>query len=255
MSALSPLESGALALLVFFAGVVDSLAGGGGLITLPAYLAFGLPPALVLGTNKLASSIGTVVSTVRYSRRLRLGAAEVAPAVAVSLAGAWLGARLAVRIDPSWLRWMMLGAIPAVAWMVWSHHRFGTRDESGSLPPGGLALRSSAVAFPLGVYDGFFGPGTGTFLALGFARACRHDLLRATGMAKVLNLASNLAALAAFLSAGRVDVRLGATMGAASVAGHWVGASLGLGGGARVIRPVILLVLAGLFMKIALDLF
>jgi len=116
-----------------------------------------------------------------------------------------------------------------------------------------MAARSASVAFPLGVYDGFFGPGTGTFLAIGFNRFCRFDLLRATAWAKSVNLATNAAALAAFLWSGRVDLRVGLAMGAVSVAGHYTGSSLGLKQGAKVIRPVIALVCGGLFLKLLLE--
>ncbi|MDE2291405.1 MAG: TSUP family transporter, partial [Elusimicrobia bacterium] len=114
--------------------------------------------------------------------------------------------------------------------------------------------RAAAVAFPVGAYDGFFGPGTGTFLALGLSRFCRFDLMRATGYAKAVNLASNAAALTAFLAAGRVDAALGLAMGGASILGNLTGSRLGVRRGAAVIRPAIVLVCAALFAKLAWDL-
>ena len=115
------------------------------------------------------------------------------------------------------------------------------------------ARRGLMVAFPIGAYDGFFGPGTGTFFALALVRWGRYDLLQATARAKILNLAANLAALAAFAWAGRLHWGLGLSMSVLSVAGHWVGSHLGLRDGARVIRPVVALVCAGLFAKILFD--
>jgi uncharacterized membrane protein YfcA len=243
-----------LSLLVFLAGVLDSLAGGGGLITLPAYLAVGLPPGLVLGTNKCASSIGTVASVVRYFRTLSLDRGAVVPMVAAALVGSAAGSGLALLLDPKWIRPLMLGVLPFVAWSVLSKHHFGLEDRSAELAPGDLRARTAAVAFPIGAYDGFFGPGTGTFLALGFARFCRYDLMHATGYAKAVNLASNVAALGSFLLAGRVHIALGVWMGLVSVAGHLVGSHLGLKRGAAAIRPAIALICAGLFLKIAFDL-
>lgn len=247
---------GALALLgacVFLAGVVDALAGGGGLITLPAYLAAGLPPALVLGTNKLSSSIGTMVSTARYRRALNLPLRPFLPVVAMAVTGSWLGARLALLVDPSWIRPLLLAALPVVAWLIWSREDFGNLDESARLCASERRRRGLMIAFPIGAYDGFFGPGTGTFLALAFVRWGKHDLLGATARAKILNLASNLAALAAFAWAGRLHWKVGLAMSGLSVAGHWVGSHLGVRSGARAIRPVVLLVCAGLFAKILLD--
>jgi uncharacterized membrane protein YfcA len=113
---------------------------------------------------------------------------------------------------------------------------------------------TTLVSGPIGAYDGFFGPGTGTFFALALTRFCRYDLLGSTGRAKLLNLASNVAALLMFLQAGAVHLKLGLAMGALSVGGHWAGSHLGLRKGAAAIRPMVLLVCALLFAKILQDL-
>lgn len=238
---------------VFLAGVVDALAGGGGLITLPAYLAAGLPPALVLGTNKLSSSLGTLVATIRYHRALKFSVKEFLPVLLAAGLAAWLGARAAVLVDPKWLRPLLLAVLPVVAWLVWSREDFGHRDENRRFAPAERLRRGILVAAPVGAYDGFFGPGAGTFYALGFVRVCGHDLLGATARAKALNLLSNAGALAAFVLARRVDWRVGLPMAALGVAGNWVGAHLGVRRGAAAIRPVVALVCAGLFAKILFD--
>ncbi len=242
-----------LAACVFFAGIVDALAGGGGLITLPAYLAVGLNPALVLGTNKLSSCLGTVVSTVRYHRALKFSIVDFLPVIAASMLGSWLGARAAILVDPSWIRPMLLAALPVVAWLVWSKKDFGSTDDSGRLSAAERRRRGLLVAAPIGAYDGFFGPGTGTFFAIAFARWGRHDLLGATARAKILNLVSNLGALGAFIWAGRLDWKVGLSMSLLSIAGHWVGSHLGVRRGAALIRPVVALVCAGLFAKVLFD--
>ncbi|MEK9146056.1 MAG: TSUP family transporter [Elusimicrobiota bacterium] len=249
----SSLELGALAGLVFLAGAVDALAGGGGLITLPAYLAAGLPPALLLGTNKLSSTLGTVASTLRYALNLKIDRQALPWMILASMAGSALGAGLSLLLDPAWLKALLLAALPLIAYAVLRKRDFGSEDRSGEFTPSERLKRSLAVSFPIGAYDGFFGPGTGTFFALGLSRVCRQDLLRATAHAKILNLVSNAAALAAFLWAGRVHVTLGLAMGVAGVGGHYLGSHLGLKQGARAIRPVIALVCAGLFLKLLLD--
>lgn len=253
ISGFSPAAFAVLGACVFLAGVVDALAGGGGLITLPAYLAAGLSPALVLGTNKLASSLGTVVATVRYQRALKFSLKAFLPAMLATALAAWLGARLAMLVDPKWLRPLMLAALPAVTWLIWSRRNFGHEDVSHRLSSADRRRRELLVAAPLGAYDGFFGPGAGTFYALGLVRVCGYDLLGATARAKTLNLMSNLAALSAFVAAGRVGWRVGLPMAALSVAGNWVGAHLGVRSGARLIRPVVVLVCAGLFAKLLFD--
>jgi hypothetical protein len=242
-----------LAALVFFAGMVDALAGGGGLITLPAYLAAGLDPTLLLGTNKLSSALGTAASAGRYLFRLRFPLNPFLPALACALVGSALGAGLALLLDPALIRWLLLAALPLVAIAVLSHHEFGRQDRSSELGAGTLNRRACLVSAGVGSYDGFFGPGTGTFFALALARWCRHDLLGATGRAKLLNLVTNLGALAVFLWSGRLHVVLGLLMAAAGAAGHWVGAHLGLRGGGRVIRPAVAWVCAGLFLKVLRD--
>lgn len=250
---LPPSSLATLGALVYLAGIVDSLAGGGGLITLPAYLAFGVPPGLVLGTNKCSSAVGTAVSVARYFGALSLSARAAVPMALAALAGSAAGAFLALRLDPGFIRWLLLLALPPVAWSVLSKHHYSLGDRSGELEADRLTLRSMAVALPVGAYDGFFGPGTGTFLALGLNRICRYDLLKATGYAKAMNLASNVAALAAFLAAGKVQLAIGLPMAGMSVLGHWTGSHLGLKRGAAVIRPAIALICGGLFLRILLD--
>lgn len=253
-ASLTPAALAFLGACVFLAGLVDALAGGGGLITLPAYMAAGLPPALVLGTNKMTSCLGTLVAAAGYHRALRFSLREFLPVLAAAALGAWLGARAALVVDPRWLRPLMLAALPVVAWLVWSHKDFGRADLSHRFSAAERVRRGVLVAGPIGAYDGFFGPGAGTFYALGFVRVSRHDLLSATGRAKALNLLSNAAALFAFLFAGRVAWKIGLPMAAISIAGNWVGAHLGVRRGAAAIRPMVAFVCLGLFTKILLDL-
>lgn len=249
----TPAQLGILGILIFFSGIVDSLAGGGGLISLPAYLAAGLNPALLLGTNKLSSCIGTTVSAVRYGRNARFDLKSFAPVIVVSLIGSWIGAEAGQLLSPWILRYLLLAAIPVVGYAVFSRHDFGRTDRSAGFAHSELRARSMAISFPLGIYDGFFGPGTGTFLALAFTRFCRYDLLKATTCTKILNLTSNFSAMIAFLWAGRTHVALGLSMGGLNVAGNYVGSHLGIRRGASVIRPMILLVCSALFAKLLWD--
>jgi uncharacterized membrane protein YfcA len=211
------------------------------------------PAALALGTNKLSAGIGTFAAIARYRRDLRFSLREFLPVLAAAAVGAWLGARAAVLVDPSRLRPLLLAALPVVSWLVWSRRDFGREDASGRLSAAERRRRGMLAAGPIGLYDGFFGPGAGTFYALGFTRACGYDLVGATTRAKTANLLSSGAALFTFAAAGRVSWSVGLPMAVLSVAGNWVGAHLGVRKGPSLIRPVVVLVCAGLFAKLVFD--
>ncbi|OGS10819.1 MAG: hypothetical protein A2234_00400 [Elusimicrobia bacterium RIFOXYA2_FULL_58_8] len=242
-----------LTLLVFLAGFVDAIAGGGGLITLPAYLAHGLPPALLLGTNKLSSSMGTLVAAVKFIRETRFKADFLFIMVFLAALGALLGARTITLVPPEMIRYLLLVTLPPAAIFLVSQRAFGLVDTSAAFTPNALLARAGLISFFISFYDGLLGPGTGTFLALAFARVCRFDLLRSTALAKVLNLTSNIASLAAFLYFGRVNIALGLAMGAAGMAGNYAGSHLALKKGTWVIRPMLLLICAALLIKIVWD--
>lgn len=243
-----------LAVTAFLAGTVDAIAGGGGLITMPALLAAGLPTHLALGTNKGQSVWGSCAAMVTFWRRGRIDRRQALLAFPLGLAGAALGARLVLLISKETLRpvviVMLIGA--AVLLVV----RKPARDEDA--PPGEHRARylvlACVLAFVIGAYDGFFGPGTGTFLIVGFVALCGKSLARATADAKVVNFASNLAALAAFALAGTVVWEVALPMAAGQLAGGVVGARLAIRGGARLIRLAVLTVSGALVLKLVIDL-
>ena len=242
-----------LALLVFLAGFVDAIAGGGGLITLPAYLAHGLSPFMLLGTNKLSSSMGTLVAAAKFLKEARFKKDFLVIMVCLAAAGALMGARTITLVRPEMIRWLLVVTLPPVAVFLVSQRAFGLVDASAAFTENALLARAGLAAFCISFYDGLLGPGTGTFLALAFARFCRFDLLRSTALAKVLNLTSNLASLAAFLYFGRVHVALGLAMGLAGMAGNYAGSHVALKKGAWVIRPMLLAICAALLLKIVWD--
>lgn len=228
---------------------MDSMAGGGGLITLPALLAAGLPPHIALASNKVQSAIGTTVSTFRYLKSgwvlPRLGALGFA----ASFAGSYFGAWTVLQVPASSLEAVIPGLIIAVAAVTFLRKNFGV-DETPPVVDVRMYALAAMFAFALGFYDGFFGPGTGSFLAFGFVLFFRFGFLRATAHAKLLNLASNYAAILAFVIGGEIYWSVALAMGAANIAGAWVGAGLAIKGGAKVIKPVFGLVLLGLLIKI-----
>ncbi len=246
------LPIGALALLGaagFFAGFVDSIAGGGGLISLPALLAAGVPPHLALGTNKVQSALGTTFSAFRY---IRGGHAHLHIAMTGFIAafiGSFAGALAVMLVPGSSLQTIIPILIVVVAGTMFIRRNFGDEDSFGEAAPRHY-IGTALFAFGLGFYDGFFGPGTGSFLAFGFVLFFGFGFIRATGNAKLTNLASNYAAIIAFVLAGQIDWIIALVMGTLNIIGAWIGAGLAIRGGAKIIKPVFLIVLASLLVKI-----
>lgn len=243
-----------LAVTAFFAGIVDAIAGGGGLITLPALLMAGLPPHVALGTNKGQSVWGSGAALVAFWRAGRVDRKQAVLAFPLGLIGAAVGAELVLLVDPTALRPIVIAMLIGAAVLLVV--KKPGRDEDP--PTGERAARylvlAATLAFVIGGYDGFFGPGTGTFLIVGFVALCGKSLTRATADAKVVNFASNLASLAAFAIAGTVAWAVALPMAAGQLVGGLVGARLALQGGARLIRIMVLLVSGTLVVKLAIDL-
>lgn len=240
--------------LVFLAGLVDSVAGGGGVISLTAYLLAGLPPHLAYGTNKFAMSLGAATSAVRYYRagKVRLPAALSSAAAAV--VGAFLGARLALLLSEKWLGYSMLVLLPAVALFLGLNRGFGReRPERPPLPKTRELALAALVGVCVGAYDGFFGPGAGTFYMMGFVALLGYDLLCAAGNARITNFASNIGALVAFIAGGQVLYTVGVPAAVCAVAGNYVGARLALKNGTRFVRGMMVAVMGLLAIKMIVD--
>ena len=237
---------------VFLASFVDGVAGGGGIISVPTYFLAGLPAHLALGTNKLSSGIGTVVSTLRFIRGGYVDWTLAVPSIVLALFGAHLGTRLQLALDERALKWLLLAVLPIVALVVLRQKKFS--EEPGDIDRRRQALIVLAASLVVGAYDGFYGPGTGTFLILIYCSLAKMDLRTASGNVKLVNLASNVGALATSLLAGKVFIVLGLIGAAASVAGHYLGSGLAIRDGSKIVRPVILLVLALLAIKVISEL-
>lgn len=237
---------------VFLASFVDGVAGGGGIISVPTYFLAGLPAHLALGTNKLSSGIGTAVSTARFIRGGYVDWKLAVPSVALALYGAHLGTRLQLMLDETYLKWLLLIVLPLVAFVVLRQKNLPeTRGEMDERRRAAIVLTAS---FVVGAYDGFYGPGTGTFLILIYCQLGKLDLRTASGNVKLVNLASNIGALATSLAHGKVFIVLGLIGAVASVAGHYIGSGLAIKNGSRIVRPVILFVLAALAVKVITEL-
>ena len=241
--------------LVFLGGLIDAVAGGGGLVTLPAYLVAGLPAHLASGTNKCGNAFGTFLSTGRFLKRGDVHMPSALAGAAGALVGAWVGARLNLIMPEQVLYYIMLAVVPVMALFLFFKRDFGQEDRSGELSWGQLMAMAVGIGLVIGGYDGFFGPGAGTFLMLAFTGLCRFDLLTASGNTKVANSASNLASLVTFTLAGKVLWSVGIPAALCGIAGNYVGSSLALKGGAKVIRPMFFLVLILLLVRLIYGLF
>jgi len=241
----------------FGAGVIDAIAGGGGLITLPALLATGLPIHTVFGTNKGQATFATSSSALTFWRRGAIDRGRAPLAFACAFAGSIAGAALLLTLRPEPLRPVVLVLLVLAAALVVAPRREPPADAGSDGAPD-VRLRHpratlAAIAFFLGAYDGFFGPGVGSMLIVLFSRLFGDSLTRASGNAKVVNLASNVAALLVFAARGRVLWWISLPMAVASAAGALVGARLALRRGDRLVRAVVLCVVAGVVSKLAFD--
>jgi hypothetical protein len=237
-----------LALAALFAGTVDAIAGCGGLITVPALHLAGLPAHVALGTNKGQSVWGALAATIAFWRADRVDRRQALFAFPLALAGSFGGAELQLVLsnkvlDPIVIA-MLIGA--AVLLLV----KKPTRDADAPEPHWWIAGTLSLV---IGAYDGFFGPGTGTFLIVGFVALCGRSLVHASADAKVVNLASNIAAFIAFARAGTIVWDIALPMAVGQLCGGIIGTHFALRGGARIVRIMVLLVSASLIIKLGWD--
>jgi hypothetical protein len=231
-----------LAILFFVAltaGFIDAMAGGGGLITIPALLLVQLPPILALGTNKLQGCSGSLTATIAMIRNRQVRLSDVRWLFLTAFLGAAIGTTAVQQIDPKALD----AIIPAILMAIGLYFLLAPKaGESDSKPRLGSGLYHFLVVPVIGFYDGFFGPGTGSFFSLAGVSLRGQTLIGATAVAKVLNFATNIASLIMFVANGKVLWPVGLAMVCGQVIGAYAGAHAAIKGGARLIRPVIVTV-------------
>lgn len=240
----------------FFAGLVDAVVGGGGLIQVPALFATfpQAAPATLFGTNKLASIFGTSVATWRYSRRVDIPWRIALPATLFALGFSYLGAKAVAMFPPAVLRPVILVLMVAVALYTFTRKDFGQVQQQTSRGWMDIGI-AALIGSGLGFYDGFFGPGTGSFLIFLFIKSFGLDFLHASVAAKVVNVATNLAALGFFLGHGNAFYTAALAMALFNMAGALLGSHLAMRHGSRFVRKLFLVVVALLITKFARDTF
>jgi uncharacterized membrane protein YfcA len=232
------------------AGFVDSIAGGGGLITVPVLLSLGLGPKEALGTNKLQATFGSGSAAWHYTRAGTVTWRECTRGFILTLTGAAIGALAVQQLDPSFLKRVIPVLLLAVALYVLLKPRLGAED----LKPKMSQARFEVIfGLGLGFYDGFFGPGTGTFWAMACMVAVGWNMTRATGYTKVMNFASNISSLLLFLLGARVLFTAGLVMGVGQLIGARIGSRMVITKGTKFIRPIFLVVVLALSLKLLWD--
>lgn len=237
---------------VFCASFMDAIGGGGGIISVPVYLIAGLPAHFALGTNKLSSCLGTIASTLRYIKNKYVDWSLAVPSIVLALVGAHFGTRLQIIVNEDYLKYMLILVLPVVAFILLKQKKFP--EEKGDMNEWARRIIVWGASLVLGAYDGFYGPGTGTFLLLVFCNFAKMDLRTASGNVKLVNLSSNIGALVTSAMAGKVLFPIGLIAAVFSIAGHYIGAGLTIKNGSRIVKPVIFVVLGLLAVKIVLEL-
>ena len=246
---LDPLVLLALAGVGMLAGFVDAIAGGGGMIALPALLSAGLPPVAALATNKMQSVVGTGMAALTYWRRGFVDLKALIPAILFTYAGSLTGALVVRQADTSLLQVAVPVALIAIALYFLFAPNLSDADRAARLP---FRLFVPVMGLLIGFYDGVFGPGTGSFFTIGFVVLFGLGLTRASGSTKALNLTSNLAALTIFIPAGDVVWPAAVAMAAGQLIGGYLGARTGIRYGARIIRPLVVVVSIALAIRLLL---
>ena len=239
--------------LVFLGGFVDSVAGGGGLITLPAYMMAGVPVHFAAGTNKVVNGCGSATASVKFFRSGKILLHAALCAALGALAGGYIGAEIAKLLSEGLLKGLMLVALPVVALFLVLKKDFG--QDAGERRYGRRRemLVSLAIGLVIGCYDGMIGPGTGTFMIMAFTALLHMDMVTASGCSKVGNLASNIAAAVSFIIGGKVMWALVVPAAACSMLGNYCGARYAIRGGGKKIKGMIFVVLGMLFVKMLVE--
>lgn len=239
-----------LVLAAFVAGFIDAIAGGGGLIALPALLLAGLPPAVALGTNKLQGLFGTGSAVLHYASKGHVDVRRQLPWGAVALVASVIGALIATSVPGDALRIALPFVLIVIALYFALKPNLDDVDRAERIGPMGFGI----VVMPLiGLYDGVFGPGTGSFLMLAFISLAGYGVLKATAHTKFINFATNVGAVGAFAAVGAVSWKIGLMMGVAQFIGARIGSAMAIKGGAKLIKPLLVVVCVALAVRLLID--
>ncbi len=244
----------ACCLAFFFAGVVDSITGGGGLITIPCMLACGIPVHYIVGTNHCATWVGTLVAGLKYLRSGKIHLRSAFVCIPFSMLGSFGGAWLNLRVPEDFLKIFMLVSVPVLALFLLGHRNLGVEDHSAEISPAAMGIGSALIGLVLGAYQGFYGPGAGTFFMLAYALFLKFDLVRGTGNTRLVIALSSVTSVGTYLTADAVLLNLTLAATIFNILGSYLGAALAIKKGVRIIRPLMFFVVTLLIIKLLADL-
>lgn len=235
---------------LFLAGLIDAIGGGGGLISLPAYLIAGLPPHMAVATNKLSSTCGTTLATYRFIRNGLVNFKLAIPAIIAAICGSTIGANISLLVSEDVMLYVMIAILPVCAFLVLNKKLFHDGGDDEVTLNRRAYITATVSALIIGMYDGFYGPGTGTFLIIAFTIFAKLSIKTANAQAKVINLTSNITSLVIFLLNDEVILSVGLAAAACNMIGGYIGAGLVMKNGAKIVKPSIILVLLLLALKV-----
>lgn len=236
--------------LVFLAGFVDCIGGGGGLISLPAYVLAGLPSHAAIATNKLSSSCGTCVTVGKFIKEKLINWKLGVFTIVAAMAGSFAGAKVSLFTDEKVLKYIMVPVLLIAAFFVINKKLFSDNKTGTDIITKKTYIIAIVAALVIGFYDGFYGPGTGTFLIICLNVFGRLSTIRANAQSKIINLTTNLTSLGVYIMGGQVVWLVGLAGAVSNMLGNYVGSKLVITKGARITRPIIIVVLVILAVKI-----
>lgn len=235
---------------LFLAGLIDAIGGGSGLISLPAYLIAGLPPHTAVATNKLSSTCGTTLATYRFIKNGLVNLKLAVPSVIAAIIGSSIGANLSLLLNEDIMLYIMVGILPLCAFLVLNKKLFHDGGSDMIILDKRTYIIAIIAALIIGMYDGFYGPGTGTFLIIAFTIFAKLSIKTANAQAKVINLTSNITSLVVFLLNKEVVFSIGLAAAACNMLGGYIGAGLVMKNGSKIVKPSIIFVLVLLALKV-----
>lgn len=240
--------------LVFLAGFVDAIAGGGGLISLPGYLIAGLSPIMASATNKLSAGMGATVAFGNYLKNGLVNLKLAVPCILVSMLFSSIGARVQMMIPEYYLKIFMLVALPITLLLVLNKETLKSKSIFNTKLTKKVFVLALFISAVIGFYDGIYGPATGTFLLIFFVKVVGMNIKESNGIAKAINWATNMGALVLFMSSGRVLISLGIVCGLFNMLGNYLGSNLFMKKGVDVARPIMISVMIIFIIRITLEL-
>lgn len=240
-------------LVYFFAGIVDSISGGGGLLTIPVMLAVGIPVHYITGTNMCSAWVGTGVAAYKFKKSGKMHVKSALITLPFAILGSYLGARLNLTIPDDYLKIFMIAAIPVIAVFLFVNKKVGETNRIGELSVTRIVVSAAVIGVVLGAYLGFYGPGAGIFFMLAYAAFLKLDLVSANGNTRFVIAVAVIGSVITYAFSGVVLWKLVIAATIFNVAGSYLGAVIAIRKGAKVIRPIMFCVLAVLVIKIILD--